>query len=377
MLLLLLQGTSRWVRVWAVLCRGCFYGFKSERPDETPLLVFLLPQCTVSFLSDSGRRPRKPLSFKLSQPHCRSLYLCADNRQDLAAWLQALQLEACRVLPEDDVSSLGTDNGSNASVDDGVASSGGVRRTASSTSLTGGARAVGSSTRGSESSACSFDSSDESGLASDSSALTSSGRLELTSEDYDVTGSSPRPSTGSRSVQSSPRSAGHWSLAEELWRRHGLVTLDDVSGEAGGDNVSSCGSTGSQPSTPRHDDTLTQVWGKDKGYLLQLIRTKLLRRKKKGGGAGGGGSIYNKELARSHEGGLLIQHDDEDELSSVESREKVGHALGFINSLKRCCCCLFVCLFVFVCCCVFACCCCFVSQFLRLDQPSFQADFLS
>ena len=242
-LLLLLQGASRWVRVWAVLCRGCFYGFKSERPDETPLLVFLLPQCTVSFLSDSGRRPRKPLSFKLSQPHCRSLYLSADNRQDLATWLQALQLEACRVLPEDDVSSLGTDNGSNASVDDGVASSGGVRRTASSSSLTatttqeraaGGARVVGSSTRGSESSACSFDSSDESGLASDSSALTSSGRLELTSEDYDGTGSSPRPSTGSRSVQSSPRSAGHWSLAEELWRRHGLVTLDDVNGEAGG-----------------------------------------------------------------------------------------------------------------------------------------------
>ena len=348
------------MRVWAVLCRGCFYGFKSDRADETPLLVFVLPQCTVSYVSDSERRPKKPLAFKLSQPQCRSLHLSAESRQDLSAWLQALQQEACRVLPEDDVSSVETDNSSNASVDAALVTSG-IRRTVSSSSgVASSSQSVSSSSgsvshepggrtikvvrpaAGSESSAHSYDSSDESGLASESSTLTSTGRPapELTSEDPDVSGfgsgSSPRPSgSGSRSVKSSPRNnGGSWSLAEELWRRHGLVTLDDAH-SLDGDNASSCGSSSaSLPSTPRHDDALTQVWGKDKGYLLQLIRTKLLRRKKKGGGvAAGSGTIYNKELARSHEGGLLIQH-DEDELSSVDSGEKVG-ALRSLVGFKR------------------------------------------
>nr|KAG5704740.1 hypothetical protein BaRGS_005196 [Batillaria attramentaria] len=177
-------ATVKWVRIWAVLCRGCFYGFKSDKSDEVPLLVFVLPQCSVQYVQQAERRSKKLLAFKLTQPHCRSLNLSAENHQDLMKWLQALQMEACKVVGEDDTSSIDTDN----------------------------------------------------------------------------------------------------------------------------------------PSTPRHDDALTQVWGRDKGYLLQLIRNKLLRRKKKAfSSLVEGETIYNKELARSHEGGLLIQQDDQ---ASVDSGQE-------------------------------------------------------
>ncbi|XP_070207659.1 uncharacterized protein [Littorina saxatilis] len=345
------KGRVRWVKVWAVLCRGCFYGFKSERPEETPLLVFVLPQCTVSYVSDSDtKKTKKQFAFKLSQPHCRSLSLCADNHHDLMTWLQALQLEACKVVAEEDVISVETDV---SSVDAFPRVTSAVRRTASSSSSSGVASLSPSlngngnsgywKTKGmrdstvSEGSNQSFES-DESGLVSGSSTLTSSSHLspEMTSEGNDV---SPRTLTP-RSAKSSPRNNGGWSLAEELKRRHGLVALEDtnLNLQTDGDNDSSCGSSASQPNTPRRDDALTQVWSKDKGYLLQLIRTKLLRRKKKGGKElADGGSIYNRELARSHEGGLLIQHDEDVLLESNNevSWKQVSFVLQLFNIFYR------------------------------------------
>ncbi|KAK7494095.1 hypothetical protein BaRGS_00014568 [Batillaria attramentaria] len=361
------KATVKWVRIWAVLCRGCFYGFKSDKSDEVPLLVFVLPQCSVQYVQQTERRSKKLLAFKLTQPHCRSLNLSAENHQDLMKWLQALQMEACKVVGEDDTSSIDTDNVSNSSVEGAATkSTGNVKKISSSsmgnvhstTSTSSGKESKTSTPRTSATSDSSgqyYSGSVDSGLASSSSSTLHSpddshSDALLASHVLDsplsrVTGyhQDEKPQLDLRQLskglqldqgavrKASPRdSTTQWGLPETLPDRQGSFQEDDGNLELGSfgfhsdaDNISSGGSSASQPSTPRHDDALTQVWGRDKGYLLQLIRNKLLRRKKKAfSSLVEGETIYNKELARSHEGGLLIQQDDQASVDSGQEKEE-------------------------------------------------------
>ena len=97
----------KFTKVFCVLSKGCFYAFKSEKPEEVPLLAMVLSPCTVTYVVESElelhrkksrhRLNQRLFAFKLSQPHCKSIYACADNHHSLLQWMMALQTEASRV----------------------------------------------------------------------------------------------------------------------------------------------------------------------------------------------------------------------------------------------------------------------------------------
>ncbi|GFO05761.1 hypothetical protein PoB_003226600 [Plakobranchus ocellatus] len=101
----------KFIKVFCVLSKGCFYAFKSEKPEEFPLLAMVLAPCAVTYVVESeldlhrkigsGRKKSKQqqrlFAFKLSQPHCKSIYACADSHETLLRWMMAIQTEAARV----------------------------------------------------------------------------------------------------------------------------------------------------------------------------------------------------------------------------------------------------------------------------------------
>ena len=95
----------KFVKVFCVLSKGCFYAFKSGKHEEVPLLAMVLSPCTVTYVVESelvlhrkkSKQKQRIFAFKLSQPHCKSIYACADDHQTLMQWVMAIQGEACRV----------------------------------------------------------------------------------------------------------------------------------------------------------------------------------------------------------------------------------------------------------------------------------------
>ena len=89
----------KWQKLWCVVCRGCFYGFRSQSPDDSAYLAVVLSNCVVIYMTDRDRRHRHQCVFKLSQENAKSIYLCASDIKELQQWLQVLQMEANNVQP--------------------------------------------------------------------------------------------------------------------------------------------------------------------------------------------------------------------------------------------------------------------------------------
>ena len=89
----------KWQKLWCVVCRGCFYGFRSQSPDDSAYLAVVLSNCVVIYMTDRDRRHKHQCVFKLSQENAKSIYLCAGDVKELQQWLQVLQMEANNVQP--------------------------------------------------------------------------------------------------------------------------------------------------------------------------------------------------------------------------------------------------------------------------------------
>ena len=89
----------KWQKLWCVVCRGCFYGFRSQSPDDSAYLAVVLSNCVVIYMTDRDRRHKHQCVFKLSQENAKSIYLCASDIKELQQWLQVLQMEANNVQP--------------------------------------------------------------------------------------------------------------------------------------------------------------------------------------------------------------------------------------------------------------------------------------
>ncbi|KAL3861477.1 hypothetical protein ACJMK2_007510 [Sinanodonta woodiana] len=87
----------KWLKHWCAVCHGCFYSFKSQSPEDPPHFAILLNQCKISILSEQERKYKRKFVFKLSRPNSKSLYLCAGDNNELSRWVQVLHMEANNV----------------------------------------------------------------------------------------------------------------------------------------------------------------------------------------------------------------------------------------------------------------------------------------
>lgn len=88
----------KWQALWCVVCRGCFYGFKSQSADETAQVAVLLANCAVVYVTEKDKRQKHLYIFKLSQERAKSIYLCTDDYRELMKWLTVLQMESNSVI---------------------------------------------------------------------------------------------------------------------------------------------------------------------------------------------------------------------------------------------------------------------------------------
>ena len=255
---LLYKFMERWIKVWCVVSRGCLYGFRSQDSEQSPIVAIVLTRCSVTYVTDPGKRSNQMYVFRLSQPHCKSIYLCAQEEGELSRWLQVLQMEANHVLADESIN-LDTSE-LNYSVDSAFST---MSLSSSHTDLTDTGQS--SSLRQTIADEVPGDNSDE--LPADQADKSSSGTdnsNESTQEDWD-----------NSSNTSSQVGAPVFEMGVDA--------------------------------APRHDPNLTRVWQKDKGYLFQVIRAKL--RQKKRNSSSGGKPI---EAPGAETGGLLVIHDDDD-----------------------------------------------------------------
>ena len=92
----------KWQKLWCVVCRGCFYGFKSNSPDENANVSVLLSSCGVVFVSKQDKKQKHLYVFKLTQEKSKSIYLCSTDYTDLMKWLTVLQMESNSVISNAD-----------------------------------------------------------------------------------------------------------------------------------------------------------------------------------------------------------------------------------------------------------------------------------
>lgn len=94
---------TKWIKVWCVLSRGCLYAFKGNKADESPILVVVLNQCSVTYttaVEDEGkisRSSKRMFVFKITQEHCKSIYMSTDSIETLLVWMNILQTEGVQV----------------------------------------------------------------------------------------------------------------------------------------------------------------------------------------------------------------------------------------------------------------------------------------
>ncbi|XP_041378631.1 uncharacterized protein LOC121390777 [Gigantopelta aegis] len=251
---LLYKFMERWIKIWCVVSRGCLYGFKSQDSEQSPIVAIVLTRCSVTYVTDPGKRNNQLYVFRLSQPHCKSIYLCAQEEGELSKWLQILQMEASHVLADDSINLDTSDL--NYSVDSAFST---MSLSSSHTDLTDAGQS--SSSHQKTVSALPVDQADRSSSGTDNS-------IDFTPEDWD-NGSNTSSQMGTPVMEMSLEGA------------------------------------------PRHDPNLTRVWQKDKGYLFQVIRAKLRQKKRNSSSDGKPPSAPGPET-----GGLLVLHDDDDELDN-------------------------------------------------------------
>ncbi|XP_052760259.1 uncharacterized protein LOC128203048 isoform X2 [Mya arenaria] len=247
----------KWQKLWCVVCRGCFYGFKSQSADDTAQLSVLLANCAVVYVSEKDKRQKHIYIFKLTRERSKSIYLCTYVYTDLMKWLTVLQMESNSVISN-------VDN---------------IRRPSESENE----------------SICSSLSSQSSSMVTMSSAASA-----LANEQQETSRS--RSKTKKKAPPKPPR---HSSCPPPLSRDSGTSTGEETL--TSGSMSATCADEQaykSQDDLPRYDKAVAHVWQNDRGYLFNAIRAKMTaygKRKPE--------TIYNKELPGTGNEGLLVVQD--------------------------------------------------------------------
>ena len=79
-----------WSRIFCVVSKSYFFGYRSDYPSETPDLVLPLGECSVHLLDDDKLRKH---CFKLCHLNAKSTYLAASDSSQFSAWLSVLKQE--------------------------------------------------------------------------------------------------------------------------------------------------------------------------------------------------------------------------------------------------------------------------------------------
>ncbi|XP_053379446.1 uncharacterized protein LOC123526851 [Mercenaria mercenaria] len=256
----------KWQKLWCVVCRGCFYGFKSNSPEENAQIAVLLASCGVVFVSKQDKKQKNLYVFKLTQEKSKSIYLCATDYTELMKWLTVLQMESNSVISNADK--------------------------------------IGKSSESENDSICSS-------LSSQSgSVLTvSSGDQPPASET-----SRSRSKKKKKAPAKPPRQFRNSSCPPSVSRDSGTSTGEDTLTSGSMSSSTDNNTYGSTEELPRYDRAVTHVWQNDRGYLFNAIRAKLTAYRKKDG------NINNKELPGADGEGLMVVQDGATRKGSKEVR---------------------------------------------------------
>lgn len=241
----------KWQTLWCVVCKGCFYGFRSQSSNETVRLSVILTHCQISYVSEEEKRQKKLYVFRITQPSGKNMYLNAYDHSDLCCWLQVLQMEANKVQREDEPNFPDRRSVSEHSFDSLLSST-----SESSSHVT---------------EPSSFDS------------VESNGAIR-----FDNLRNLPH-------VRTDRPDYTDWDTS----------STDDLDNGSTG-NACSLDSSFSRESSPRHDLTLKHLWQKDNGYLLNVIRTKLGRSRRRKTS----GESSERRLVRPRSEECLVVEDD-------------------------------------------------------------------
>ena len=80
----------KWTRMFCVISKSYFYGYRSNYPSETPDLVLPLCECSVQLVENEKQRKH---CFEICHLNAKSTYLAASDSNELNKWLSALKKE--------------------------------------------------------------------------------------------------------------------------------------------------------------------------------------------------------------------------------------------------------------------------------------------
>ncbi|KAH3828460.1 hypothetical protein DPMN_130433 [Dreissena polymorpha] len=251
----------KWHKLWCVVQRGCFYGFKTQTHDERAQFAVLLANCAVVYVAEKDKRQKHLYIFKLTQERSKSIYLCTSNFAELMKWLEVLQMESNSIISNIDK----------------------IRRPSESES---GKRLL-------------LSSSQSSSLMIAITRDTTSGGSSGARENADR-------SRSKKKKKAPPKPPRHSSCPPPISRDSGTSTAEETltSGSSDLVHTQSNGYT-SEDDLPRYDKAVTHVWQNDRGYLFNVIRAKMTSYGKRKSHD----TIYNKDLPGSGNEGLLMVQD--------------------------------------------------------------------
>ena len=80
----------KWSRMFCIISKSYFYGYRSNYSSETPDFVLPLCECSVQLVENEKQRK---LCFKICHLNAKSTYLAASDSNELNKWLSALKEE--------------------------------------------------------------------------------------------------------------------------------------------------------------------------------------------------------------------------------------------------------------------------------------------
>ena len=80
----------KWTRMFCIISKSYFYGYRSNYPSETPDLVLPLCECSVQLVENEKQRKH---CFKICHLNAKSTYLAASDSIELIKWLSVLKEE--------------------------------------------------------------------------------------------------------------------------------------------------------------------------------------------------------------------------------------------------------------------------------------------
>ena len=80
----------KWSRIFCVVSKAHFYGYRCDYPSETPDLVLPLCECSVHLVENDRHRKH---CFKISHLNAKSTYLATSDSSQFSSWLCVLKQE--------------------------------------------------------------------------------------------------------------------------------------------------------------------------------------------------------------------------------------------------------------------------------------------